>query len=162
MPFNPDKHVSSRVRPGDLKEAMVTLNKEKEVTSNQIADQNLVGIFTIRDRAEIWMDINGQEVEQTEGYPALSNDKGDNRIFAFAKLRRLNGRDRFYIKRDSSGHLLNPFGGLVEFRHMKEIKKAGRAEFEFKEVNKKVFTLYLNFLKTLNIAWLNNAERELF
>ena len=33
-------------------------------------------------------------------------------------------------------------------------------DFKFKEVSSRTFDLYLQFLKTSNIAWINNAERE--
>jgi hypothetical protein len=35
-----------------------------------------------------------------------------------------------------------------------------RASGKFKDVNYKTFDLYVNFLKTKNVAWLHNAERE--
>jgi len=42
----------------------------------------------------------------------------------------------------------------------KQLRHAGRPEWEFKETNEQVFTKYIKFLKTKNTAWLNNAERE--
>jgi hypothetical protein len=48
-----------------------------------------------------------------------------------------------------------------EGQNNKFLSKIGREEWQFKEVNEKIFDLYLNFLSTKNIAWLNNAEREL-
>jgi hypothetical protein len=35
-----------------------------------------------------------------------------------------------------------------------------RSNSKFKEVNHKVFDLYVKFLQSKNISWLNNAERE--
>jgi hypothetical protein len=43
----------------------------------------------------------------------------------------------------------------------KVLAKIGKNEFNFKKVNSKVFDLYLSFLRTKNIAWINNANREL-
>jgi hypothetical protein len=40
------------------------------------------------------------------------------------------------------------------------MRHAGRPEWEFKETTKQVFDKYINFLKTKNVAWLNNAERD--
>lgn len=68
---------------------------------------------------------------------------------------------RYYIKVGTYGKIYNPIGLYSEGKNTKFLSKIGRKQFEFKEVNNKVFDLYLNFLTTKNIAWLNNAEREL-
>jgi len=72
-----------------------------------------------------------------------------------------NGNNKFYIKIGTYGRIFNPIGLFSEGKNEKFIAKIGKKEFEFKEVNQKVFDLYLNFLSTKNIAWLNNAEREM-
>jgi hypothetical protein len=68
---------------------------------------------------------------------------------------------RFYIKIGTYGKIYNPIGLYSEGKNTKFLSKIGRKQFEFKEVNQKIFDLYLNFLTTKNLAWLNNAEREL-
>lgn len=68
---------------------------------------------------------------------------------------------RYYIKIGTYGKIYNPIGLFSEGQNTKFLSKIGRKQFEFKEVNAKVFDLYINFLTTKNIAWLNNAEREL-
>jgi hypothetical protein len=78
-----------------------------------------------------------------------------------AKCTSKNGNNKFYIKIGTYGRIFNPIGLFSEGKNEKFIAKIGRKEFEFKEVNQKVFDLYLNFLSTKNIAWLNNAEREM-
>lgn len=72
-----------------------------------------------------------------------------------------NGSSKFYIKVGTYGKIFNPMGLFSEGKNEKFVAKIGKKEFEFKEVNQKVFDLYLNFLSTKNMAWLNNAEREL-
>jgi hypothetical protein len=72
-----------------------------------------------------------------------------------------NESNKFYIKVGTYGKIFNPIGLFSEGKSEKFVAKIGRKEFEFKEVNQKVFDLYLNFLSTKNIAWLNNAEREM-
>ena len=52
-------------------------------------------------------------------------------------------------------------GMFAEGKANKFVAKLGKKEFEFKEVNYKIFEMYIKFLSTKNIAWLNNAEREL-
>ena len=68
---------------------------------------------------------------------------------------------RFYIKIGTYGKIYNPIGLYSEGMNSKFLSKIGRKQFEFKEVNQKVFDLYVNFLTTKNLAWLNNAEREM-
>ncbi|MFM7796444.1 MAG: hypothetical protein ACKO7N_06745 [Candidatus Nitrosotenuis sp.] len=68
---------------------------------------------------------------------------------------------RFFIKVGTYGKIFNPIGLFSEGKNSKFLSKIGRKEFEFKEVNQKVFDLYVKFLSTKNLAWLNNAEREL-
>ena len=69
---------------------------------------------------------------------------------------------KYYVKVGAHGQLYNPIGMYSEGNNNKFMTKIGRKEWEFKEVNQKIFDLYSNFLTTKNIAWLNNAEREMF
>lgn len=68
---------------------------------------------------------------------------------------------RYYIKIGTYGKIYNPIGLYSEGHSAKFLSKIGRKQFEYKEVNQKIFDLYTNFLSTKNLAWLNNAEREL-
>lgn len=67
----------------------------------------------------------------------------------------------YYIKVGAHGRIFNPIGMYSEGKQQKFLSKIGKNEFEFEKVNQKTFELYLNFLRTKNIAWLNNAEREM-
>lgn len=68
---------------------------------------------------------------------------------------------KYYVKTGLDNRLYNPIGMFSEGQHSKVLSKIGKNEFNFKRVNSKVFNLYLTFLKTKNLAWLNNANREL-
>ncbi len=68
---------------------------------------------------------------------------------------------KYYIKVGTYGKIYNPIGLYSEGHSEKFLSKIGRKQFEYKEVNQKVFDMYLSFLSTKNLAWLNNAEREL-
>jgi hypothetical protein len=72
-----------------------------------------------------------------------------------------NTNKKLYIKIGTYGKIFNPMGMFSEGKNEKFLAKIGRKEFEFKEVNQKVFDMYLNFLSSKNLAWLNNAEREM-
>jgi hypothetical protein len=68
---------------------------------------------------------------------------------------------RYYIKVGLYGKVYNPIGLYSEGTSNKFLARAGKKAWEFKEVNSKIFDMYVRFLKTKNLAWLNNAEREM-
>lgn len=68
---------------------------------------------------------------------------------------------KFYIKTGTYGKIYNPIGMFSEGTGAKFLARAGKKAWNFKQVNSKVFDMYISFLKTKNSAWLNNAEREL-
>lgn len=72
-----------------------------------------------------------------------------------------NNPNRYYIKVGTYGKIYNPIGLYSEGQSERFLSKIGRKQFEYKEVNQKVFDMYVSFLSTKNIAWLNNAEREM-
>lgn len=78
-----------------------------------------------------------------------------------AKCITKNTNKKYFIKVGTYGKIFNPIGMFSEGKNQKFIAKIGKKEFNFKEVNQKIFDLYLNFLGTKNLAWLNNAEREM-
>jgi hypothetical protein len=85
----------------------------------------------------------------------------DENNVVVAKSIETSSNKKFFIKIGTYGKVFNPIGMFSEGKNNKFLAKIGRKEWEFKEVNQKIFDLYLNFLTTKNIAWLNNAEREL-
>mgnify|MGYP001166370986 FL=1 len=93
------------------------------------------------------------------GYPRLDDDKEEH-FDCYAKKITVGSRTKFYVKRGRHGKLFNPIGMYSEGMAKKQLRHAGRPEWEFKETNEQVFTKYIKFLKTKNTAWLNNAERE--
>lgn len=68
---------------------------------------------------------------------------------------------KFFIKIGLDNRAFNPIGLFSEGKYNKILSKIGKKEFNFRRVNQRVFELYLSFLKTKNIAWLNNTNREL-
>lgn len=80
---------------------------------------------------------------------------------AFAKVVANGSKNRFFIKTGLYGKIYNPIGLYSENTHSKFLNKSGKPAWNFKEVNSKVFDMYVSFLRTKNLAWFNNAEREL-
>jgi hypothetical protein len=70
-------------------------------------------------------------------------------------------KTKYFVKVGTYGKLFNPMGMFSEGKHNNFLSKIGRKEWEFKEVNAKIFDMYINFLSSKNVAWLNNAQREL-
>lgn len=89
--------------------------------------------------------------------PRLENENDDT----FAKKIMVDNNIKYYIKIGTYGKIYNPIGLFSEGTANKFISKIGKKAWQFKEVNFKIFNMYINFLKTKNTAWLNNAEREM-
>ena len=104
-------------------------------------------LYTIFGKHE-WLD--------DEGFPRMNKETHD----AHAKSIVGGSKTRFFIKRGRYGKLYNPIGMYSEGTEKKQLRHAGRPEWEFREETEKVFNFYIQFLKTKNSAWLSNAERE--
>ena len=81
----------------------------------------------------------------------------DNKILA-KKVTREDNSTKYSIKIDSNGKIYNPVSMYVDKESF--LDKVCRGSEKFKEVNFKIFNMYINFLRTKNLAWINNAERE--
>lgn len=122
-----------------------TLNKNKPIDNIESSDTELYTLLGCHD----FIDNHNK--------PRLNKDSK----FTYAKTVNKNGIIKFYIKTGTYGRIFNPIGLFSEGKSNKFVAKIGRKEFEFKEVNEKIFDMYTTFLATKNIAWLNNAEREM-
>lgn len=89
------------------------------------------------------------------------NPRANDQKTALAYTKVSEQEKQYYIKVGLYGKIYNPIGLYSEGRANKFLSKVGKAEYNFTRVNQKVFDMYINFLRTKNIAWLNNAEREL-
>ena len=102
--------------------------------------------------------ISGKQTEKdSDGFPRLDQEQEDH-YDAYSK--KIGKRVKYFVKRGRYGRLYNPIGMYSEGTAKKQMRHAGRPEWEFKETNETVFNKYINFLRTKNIAWLNNAERD--
>ena len=93
-----------------------------------------------------------------DGNPITSDE---NRGFAYKRTNDLDKTINYFLKIGLYGRIFNPIGLYSEGKENKFLSKIGKNEYNFTKVNQKVFDMYLNFLRTKNVAWLNNAEREL-
>ena len=76
------------------------------------------------------------------------------------KITRDDGTIRYTIKLSNNSKLYNPISIYGQEKQQNFLDKICRSSDRFKEVNLKTFELYLSFLKSRNISYLNNAERE--
>lgn len=88
------------------------------------------------------------------------NNSNDNKILA-KKIVRDDNSVKFSIKLGNNGKVYNPISIYGEEKKNNFLDRICRSSNKFKEVNFKAFELYVKFLKTKNIAWLHNAEREI-
>ena len=110
------------------------------------------------DSAEVLYTILGSHSFKDQDEFPITQDANS----AFAKKKILSdNKIRYFIKVGAYGRPYDPMGMYSENQGNKFLTKAGKNLFEFKEVNEKVFTYYITFLKTKNKAWLNNTEREM-
>lgn len=72
-----------------------------------------------------------------------------------------NGSKKFYIRLSNNGNIYNPISVYGEEKTNTFLDRVCKDGVKFREVNQKVFDMYLKFLGSKNIAWLHNAEREI-
>jgi hypothetical protein len=112
-------------------------------------DQNKISHYYTLVGDHDSLDKNDQPISKTESKKVL------------AKKVEYENRTKYYIKVGTYGKIYNPIGLYSEGHVNKFLSKIGKKAFEFQEVNSKTFDFYLSFLKTKNLAWLHNAEREM-
>lgn len=104
--------------------------------------------------------LKGMEDTTDSDHNCRLNSEVPNKVFA-KKLYRDDNTHRFYIRVGNNGKLYNPVSIYGEEKTNTFLDRVCKDGVKFREVNQKIFDLYLNFLNTKNIAWFNNAEREI-
>jgi len=106
--------------------------------------------------------IGNQDYVENE-YPCLelTSTEAEESPDAHAMSIEIGNRAKYYAKRGRHGKLFNPIGMYSEGMASKRLGHAGKLEWRFIEIKKRAFEFYRDFLKTRNLAYLNNAEREL-
>ena len=103
--------------------------------------------------------IGQEDTVNQENYPVISVSQPD-KVFA-KRVSRKNGTTKYLVRLASNGKLYNPLSIYGVEQDKSFLNRVCRSDKKFKEVNQRAFEWYLNFLSTKNIAWLNNAEREM-
>jgi hypothetical protein len=85
----------------------------------------------------------------------------DSKKVLARKIQRDDGSVKYSIKLDNSARLFNPGSIFNTDKHANFLDTVCRRSNKFKDVSEKTFSMYLKFLKTKNVAYLHNAEREM-
>ncbi len=112
----------------------------------------------ISSNTELYTLIDHQDFIDSDNNPRAKND--NDQVLA-KKIIRDDGSIKYMVKRDGSGKLYNPISiyGQNVSRSTTFLDKTCK-DFKFRTVNMKIFEYYISFLKTKNLSWLYNAERE--
>jgi hypothetical protein len=109
---------------------------------------------------EQFFTISGEEdFTDSSGSPRLEKDSTE-KTYA-KKIIRKDNSYKYLIKLSNNSKLFNPLSIYGIEQDKSFLNRVCRSNKKFKEVNQKAFEWYLKFLTTKNIAWLNNAEREI-
>jgi|688.fasta_scaffold518062_2 hypothetical protein len=113
-----------------------------------------------KPRTENYYTIAGSEdFKDDEFNPRLNVE--NNQTYAKSIYIPDNNSTRYYVKLDSRGKLFNPMSKFNESVSQNFINRVCKENTKFQDVNPKIFSMYLRFLRTKNESWLNNAEREM-
>jgi len=115
---------------------------------------------TVDESTYLYTILGNHDWVDEDGFPRM-NTKEFDPAQVHAKAVKDSSRTKFYIKRGRYGKPFDPMGIYTEGTEYKQKRHAGKPEWELKQVNKKAFDFYINFLRTKNSAWLRNAEREI-
>lgn len=109
--------------------------------------------------SDAYYTIVGQEdFVDNESNPRINSESSD-KVLA-KKMARSDGTYRYMLKLDRGGKVYNPLSIYGENQATSFLDRVCRSQNKFKDVNPKAFSMYINFLRTKNIAWLHNTERE--
>jgi len=71
---------------------------------------------------------------------------------------------KYYIKLDPNSKIFNPkkiLSSIEEKNSLNFINSVCKKEWAFQEVTPQIFQKYIMFLKTQNLSWLKDAQRDL-
>lgn len=88
-------------------------------------------------------------------------EKEDDKRVCAKKIVRADGTIKYLVKLSEDRKLYNPVSIYDNKDSKNFLASISRNQNIFKEVNYRSFNMYLRFLKTKNMAYLNNAEREI-
>ena len=130
------------------------------------------GIFVIDPSKEVPQEpaatvytMAGKEdyIEEGSGLPCLRISQDQAKKSPDAHAMKISGAsgNRFFARQGPHGKLFNPLGLFSEGTESRVNRHTGRFQWELREVGERAFNFYVDFLRTKNLSYINNAEREL-
>lgn len=113
-------------------------------------------------------DFTADKILRPEVTKLLLNENAaytEDESVACAKVETTDGKERLYIKRSThgfdKGQLYDPYGVYQKSGDLsKETHITGRMKYEYREVTKKAFSAYVDYLRTRNGTYLKSAENQ--
>lgn len=133
-----------------------TNQKQKKPEENNFIFSQTERTKSIQDNKYYTL-VGQEDFIDDENNPRLKKD--DSRVLA---KKTLQNKLKYLIKLDNAGKFYNPMSPISSIKPIKILQTISVSDTRFKEVNQTAFNMYLNFLRSKNIAWINNAEREVF
>lgn len=98
-------------------------------------------------------DIDGNDIQQTSKIPIAKRSK-------FL----ITNTEKYFVKvctfGINSSKMFDPLKDLIDELKRHDVN-TGRNRYAYKVVNKECFEFYMNYLKTKNVSFLKNAERNI-
>lgn len=111
-----------------------------------------------------------EEFLDKDGFPCLSDENAENvvaKIIHSKKPRHFDNTrayPRYYIKLDPNSKIFNPkptLSTVQDKNSLDFINATCKQQWNFQEVTPQIFQKYIMFLKTKNLSWLKDAQRDL-
>jgi hypothetical protein len=102
----------------------------------------------------VYYTIDGLHDSYTDDIPSVSNPESKH---IYAKKLYNNQQTKFFIRVSNSNKLYNP---LSIYDDKKTTSYFNQNNIRYIQTRKNVFDLYLKFLRTKNVVWFNQAQRE--
>jgi hypothetical protein len=110
-------------------------------------------------RSSYYSTINSYDFIDQNNNPRIEKED-DARVLAKEKIKP-DGNTKYLIRLNNHKKLYDPTVDLSENKS-NDLFQYDNQNVDFKEVSKTTFNLYLSFLRTMNVSWIRNAEREDF
>lgn len=107
---------------------------------------------------EFYTIMGDQDYYDDNNNPRLLKD--DNKKTLAKKLYVENNKLKYLIKISTDGKFHNPLSVVPKQKMSSSFLDIKCKESKFKSVSNKTFNMYINFLRTKNLSWLYNADRE--
>lgn len=130
---------------------------KKEDEKDFVFQQKKIDNQNINKLDEFYSITGDQDYYDENNNPRLLND--DSKKTLAKKLFTEDNKPKYLIKVSTDGKFFNPLN-ILKQRMVGSFLDRKYRQPKFKSVSNKVFNMYLNFLKSKNLSWLYNADRE--